>query len=90
MAMGHGVYCDPQSTVYLMLLAGLLTGGCGRSTGGRVEVSGHVTLEGVPLEEGAINLIPLASGTSRRAATIVTPGAIRSRPPKARCRASIG
>ncbi len=49
----------------LAVLTCLAFGGClGSASNGRVEVSGKITVDGVPVEQGTIALVPLGSGTS--------------------------
>lgn len=46
---------------FVLLITPLLTG-CGKSTDGRVAVSGEVTLDGQPLDRGSIELHPKSPG----------------------------
>lgn len=60
-----------QRTALLLFLLALLspTIGCGPDTGGRVGVSGNVTLQGEPLESGTIQFVA-ADGSQMSGATI--------------------
>lgn len=60
-----------QRTALLLFLLGSLspTIGCGPDTGGRVGVSGNVTLQGEPLESGTIQFVA-ADGSQMSGATI--------------------
>lgn len=73
------VFCS-RLHICLISVAGLgllLAAGCSRAPEGplRVAVSGTVSLDGVPVERGTINLIPAAAGSSlRKASALVTDG----------------
>jgi hypothetical protein len=49
---------QPQ-TLLLVFVAAVLVAGCSDSYGGRMEVSGGVTLQGQPLPKGVIHFAPL-------------------------------
>ncbi|WP_417730422.1 hypothetical protein [Rosistilla oblonga] len=61
--------CCANVTWMMALLVTLTTLGCGSDTGGRVDVSGKVTLGGAPLESGTIEILA-ADGSSQSGATI--------------------
>lgn len=52
-----------------LLVTPLITG-CGKSTDGRVAVSGEVTLDGQPLDRGSIEFHPKAAGGTMTGGTI--------------------
>jgi hypothetical protein len=62
---------QPHRWLELLLgvLAVLPSGGCGDATGGRQEISGTVTLQGVPLDEGVIEFFPVGDSSPNNIAT---------------------
>jgi hypothetical protein len=58
----------------LLVVSSLLLAGCGGGDGGRATVKGTVTLNGTPIQDGAINLIPTDSEL-RRVGGQITKGA---------------
>lgn len=52
-------YCPACTTWITLVLTSLHLAGCAPGTGGRVEVSGQVTFDGQPIENGSIALVPL-------------------------------
>ena len=53
---------DSTWVTWLAMFLALL--GCSKSTGGRYEVSGRVTLEGEPLESGLVRFVPVGGTKS--------------------------
>jgi hypothetical protein len=58
----------PYLVLSLLAAAGLV--GCGDDFGGRMEVTGRVTLEGEPLKDGQIRFVPLANQGTEGGASI--------------------
>lgn len=54
----------PMRWACLVVIFLSLAGGCGESAGGKLGISGNITLSGQPLDEGAIIFEPQASGST--------------------------
>jgi hypothetical protein len=59
--------------VPFLMVGSLLLAGCGGDDGGRATVKGQVTFNGTPINDGAINLVPLDS-QGRRVGGSITNG----------------
>jgi hypothetical protein len=70
------------------LLLGLALGLCCGCSGGKPTVSGEVTLDGKPLEEGIIRFVP-ADGKSQTASAPISKGRYRAEPPPGEHRVEI-
>jgi hypothetical protein len=60
-SIGNRIMSQPRPPRGLLAVAvvALLAGGCGDRTGGRLGISGTITLAGKPLDEGVIEFHPL-------------------------------
>jgi len=54
--------------------AAVVVAGCGRSNGGRLAISGSVTLAGAPLDKGTIDFRPAAGGSGLASGAAIVGG----------------
>lgn len=69
-------------------LAAILTAGCGSNGSSKIQVTGTVTLDGKPIEQGVINFTP-SDGKGATAAASITNGSFSAEIPEGPKRVSI-